>query len=196
MIDEIASAPDRYHTRARTLCSGAARSYSSWPHSTIEPVKHADRPSVSRGPRGLEHLTSPLAVPLGTYPYPHPKTLEPYFIGVLASDQDEQPCEPRPHGKGCPSGTSAPTAFQGAINHLIVIKRNTIENNGGIEVPAQAAARTPSDLARGVGCERGHVREGGVTPGVWEWGRGKGAADEYPHTLCLLSCTCSCGRRG
>ena len=20
--------------------------------------------------------------------------------------------------------------------------------------------------------------------------------DEYPHTLCLLSCTCSCGRRG
>ena len=26
------------------------------------------------------------------------------------------------------------TAFQGAINHLVVIKRNTIENNGGIEV--------------------------------------------------------------
>ena len=27
-----------------------------------------------------------------TYPYPHPKTIEPYFMGVLGSDQDVQPC--------------------------------------------------------------------------------------------------------
>ena len=68
-----------------------------------------------------------------TYPYPHPKTIEPYSIGILGSDQDPQPCEPFPHGaKGCKMGNG--TAFQGAINHLVVIKRNTIENNGGIEV--------------------------------------------------------------
>ena len=68
-----------------------------------------------------------------TYPYPHPKTIEPYSIGILGSDQDPQPCEPFPHGaKGCKMGNG--TAFQGAINHLVVIKRNTIKNNGGIEV--------------------------------------------------------------
>ena len=56
-----------------------------------------------------------------------------YSIGILASDQDPQPCEPYPHGaKNCKGGNG--TAFQGAINHLIVLKRNVIENNGGIEV--------------------------------------------------------------
>ena len=84
-------------------------------------MKHADRPSVSRGPGGLEHLTSPLTVPLGTYPYPHPKTLEPYFIGVLASDQDEQPCEPRPHGKGCPSGTLSVSWLVFVLGWLVLV---------------------------------------------------------------------------
>eukprot|EP01043_Picozoa_sp_COSAG02_P030601 COSAG02_NODE_1962_length_10253_cov_6.942294_1_plen_124_part_00 len=56
-----------------------------------------------------------------------------YSIGILASDQDPQPCEPYPHGaKNCKVGNG--TAFQGAINHLVVLKRNVIENNGGIEV--------------------------------------------------------------
>ena len=35
-----------------------------------------------------------------TYPYPHPKTAEPYLIGVLGSDQDVQPCMPYPHAWG------------------------------------------------------------------------------------------------
>lgn len=68
-----------------------------------------------------------------TYPYPHPKTIEPYFIGVLGSDQDSQPCVPPPHGPAhCTP--SAPLPFQGAINHLIVIKKNEIMNNGGIDI--------------------------------------------------------------
>merc|ERR1712113_176366 len=53
----------------------------------------------------------------GSYPYPHPKTVEPYSIGILGSDQDD-----------------AKTAFQGALNNLVVIKRNQIHNNGGIVV--------------------------------------------------------------
>ena len=53
----------------------------------------------------------------GSYPYPHPKTVEPYSLGILGSDQDD-----------------AHTAFQGALNMLIVLKRNTIHNNGGIVV--------------------------------------------------------------
>merc|ERR1712014_548966 len=53
----------------------------------------------------------------GSYPYPHPKTVEPYSIGCLASDQDD-----------------ASTAYQGALNNLVVIKRNHIQNNGGILV--------------------------------------------------------------
>lgn len=71
-----------------------------------------------------------------TYPYPHPKTVEPYWIGVLGSDQDVQPCEPAPHGSCDPANPnpSKPTHFQGAINHLVVIQRNEILNNGGIEI--------------------------------------------------------------
>ena len=52
------------------------------------------------------------------------------WIGVLGSDQDIQPC---PHGnQPCPK--SLPAAFQGPINHLVVIRRNAILNNGGIAV--------------------------------------------------------------
>merc|ERR1711908_132718 len=71
-----------------------------------------------------------------TYPYPHPKTIEPYWIGVMASDQDVQPCEPYPHGACDPSkpNPSKPAYFQGAINHLVVLKRNVVLNNGGIDV--------------------------------------------------------------
>merc|ERR1712087_668195 len=58
----------------------------------------------------------------GSYPYPHPKTVEPYSIGCLASDQDD-----------------AHTAFQGPLNHLVVIKRNQIHNNGGIVVRGHTA---------------------------------------------------------
>merc|ERR1712194_818466 len=53
----------------------------------------------------------------GSYPYPHPKTVEPYSIGVLGSDQDD---------------TQAP--YQGPTNHLVVIRKNKIMNNGGIVV--------------------------------------------------------------
>ena len=63
-----------------------------------------------------------------TYPYPHPKTAEPYLIGVLGSDQDVQPCMPYPHG-ACDSSKpnpSRPAPYQGPINHLVVIKRNSI----------------------------------------------------------------------
>ena len=70
----------------------------------------------------------------GSYPYPHPKTVEPYFIGVLGSDQDPQPCEPYPHG---PPGNCTPSpaaAFQGPINHFVAIRRNKIESNGGVVV--------------------------------------------------------------
>ena len=69
-----------------------------------------------------------------TYPYPHPKTIEPYSMGVLGSDQDPQPCMPYPHGnKGpCPAPTTA--RFQGSINHHIIFRRNAIENNGGVVV--------------------------------------------------------------
>lgn len=71
-----------------------------------------------------------------TYPYPHPKTVEPYLIGILASDQDAQPCEPYPHGSCDPDHPPTPklTPYQGPLNHLVVIKRNRIMNNGGIEV--------------------------------------------------------------
>eukprot|EP00933_Yihiella_yeosuensis_P031758 TRINITY_DN25376_c0_g1_i1.p1 TRINITY_DN25376_c0_g1~~TRINITY_DN25376_c0_g1_i1.p1 ORF type:complete len:802 (-),score=122.38 TRINITY_DN25376_c0_g1_i1:24-2267(-) len=53
----------------------------------------------------------------GGYAYPHPKVVEPYSIGCLASDQDDEQ-----------------TKYQGAINHLVVIKRNSIHNNGGIQI--------------------------------------------------------------
>ena len=53
----------------------------------------------------------------GSYPYPHPKTVEPYSIGILASDQDD-----------------AHSVYQGPLNHLVIIKRNRIDNNGGIVV--------------------------------------------------------------
>ena len=71
-----------------------------------------------------------------TYPYPHPKTLAPYWMGVMASDQDVQPCEPPPHGTCDPTkpNPSQPAYFQGALNHLVVLKRNAILNNGGIDV--------------------------------------------------------------
>ena len=67
-------------------------------------------------------------------PYPHPKTVEPYFIGVLGSDQDSQPCEPYPHGAKGPCTPSAPAAWQGPINQLVVIQRNRVLNNGGVVV--------------------------------------------------------------
>ena len=51
----------------------------------------------------------------------------------MASDQDVQPCVPYPHGaKVCKPGNGS--AFQGAINHLVVLKRNKILNNGGIDI--------------------------------------------------------------
>ena len=53
----------------------------------------------------------------GSYPYPHPKTVEPYSIGILGSDQDD-----------------AHSVYQGPLNHLVIIKRNRIDNNGGIVV--------------------------------------------------------------
>jgi hypothetical protein len=69
----------------------------------------------------------------GSYPYPHPKTIEPYFIGVLATDQAVQPCSPYPHQpKSCKPGKPAP--FQGALNHLVIVRKNEIRNNGGIAV--------------------------------------------------------------
>ena len=76
-----------------------------------------------------------------TYPYPHPKTAEPYLIGVLGSDQDVQPCMPYPHGSCDPSkpNPSKPTPYQGAINHLVIIKRNEVLNNGGILVRGHTA---------------------------------------------------------
>ena len=77
------------------------------------------------------HPRSPRARP---DPYPHPKTVEPYFIGVLGSDQDSQPCEPYPHGAKGPCTPSAPAAWQGSINQLVVIQRNCVLNNGGIVV--------------------------------------------------------------
>eukprot|EP01047_Picozoa_sp_COSAG01_P006106 COSAG01_NODE_218_length_21548_cov_7.916919_7_plen_69_part_00 len=56
-----------------------------------------------------------------TYPYPHPKTIEPYWLGVLGSDQDPQPSLPYPHGicknTSCPASGVSP--WQGAINHCI-----------------------------------------------------------------------------
>ena len=72
-----------------------------------------------------------------TYPYPHPKTIEPYWMGALGTDQDPQPCEPFPHGTGGPGSKSCkPTAqdFQGAINHCIVVRNNKLLNNAGIDV--------------------------------------------------------------
>ena len=36
----------------------------------------------------------PRALSRAADPYPHPKTLAPYVLGVLGNDQDSQPCEP------------------------------------------------------------------------------------------------------
>ena len=72
-------------------------------------------------------------------PYPHPKTVEPYLIGVLGSDQDPQPCEPYPHGAKGPCTPSAPAAWQGPINQLVAIQRNRLLNNAGIVVRGHTA---------------------------------------------------------
>ena len=80
----------------------------------------------------------------GTYPYPHPKTVEPYLIGVLGSDQDPQPCEPYPHGAKGPCTPSAPAAWQGPINQLVAIQRNRLLNNAGIVVRGHTARAAPN----------------------------------------------------
>ena len=81
----------------------------------------------------------------GSYSYingvGHPKTIEPYFIGVLGSDQDPQPCMPYPHRDSpAPCPPSLPQKFQRSINHLITIRDNVIENNGGISVRGHTQA--------------------------------------------------------
>ena len=85
-------------------------------------------------PKGAWDSADPWSPRARADPYPHPKTVEPYFIGVLGSDQDSQPCEPYPHGAKGPCTPSAPAAWQGPINQLVVIQRNRVLNNGGVVV--------------------------------------------------------------
>lgn len=97
----------------------------------------------------------------GSYPWidgvGHPKTIEPYFIGIFASDQDPQPCMPcaqrglAPPCDPCPP--SRPQGFQGALNHLITLRGNVMENNGGISV----RGHTASVLVEGNIIRKSHV---------------------------------------
>ena len=117
----------------------------------------------------------------GTYPYPHPKTVEPYLIGVLGSDQDPQPCEPYPHGAKGPCTPSAPAAWQGPINQLVAIQRNRLLNNAGIVVRGHTAnVLVEANLIQNSSVTRVHVnathashvlvaRNGEVVEGV-RWG--------------------------
>lgn len=64
-----------------------------------------------------------------TYPYPHPKTIEPYWMGALGSDQDVQPCVPYPHGaKNCKAGSAQ--GYQGPLNHCVVVRNNKVGGRG------------------------------------------------------------------